>query len=115
MAARALSKRAAAEDTYHLLPKFFRGLGDKTRLRILVLLMEKERHVSELVEQLGVQQGRVSSHLACLRWCGYVQSRRQGNRVFYAVRDERVRKMLVLAQQMLEDNAEKVLACRRIT
>lgn len=112
---RVRSSPAPQEEPYQLLSKFFRGLGDPTRLKILILLMERERHVGELVEQLGVAQGRVSTHLACLRWCGYVQSRREGNRVFYAVTDERVRKILDLAQKMLAKNAKSILSCQRIT
>ncbi|MEE9220340.1 MAG: ArsR family transcriptional regulator, partial [candidate division NC10 bacterium] len=42
-----------------LTAKFFRGLGDPTRLKILDLLLERERHVTELVDLLQVPQGRV--------------------------------------------------------
>jgi len=68
-----------------LTAKFFRALEDPTRLRILRLLLEGERTVSELVAQLGAPQGRVSSHLACLRWRGYVQVRRQGRYAYSGV------------------------------
>ncbi len=53
-----------------LTAKLFRGLGDPNRLQILECLVEKERNVGELVDLLGAPQGRVSNHLACLRWCG---------------------------------------------
>ena len=53
--------------------KFFRGLGDPTRLKILDILLEGEQSVSDLVRLLGIQQGRVSNHLACLKWCGYIR------------------------------------------
>ncbi len=61
-----------------LTAKFFRGLGDPTRIKILQHLLEGEKNVTQLVELLGLSQGRVSSHLACLRWCGYVHSYREG-------------------------------------
>lgn len=38
--------------------KFFRGLGDPTRLKILELLLEGEKSVTDLVQRLKVQQGR---------------------------------------------------------
>ena len=63
-----------------LLAKFFRGLGDPTRIRVLQLLLERERTVTELVAETGSIQGRLSSHLTCLRWCGFVTSRREGRR-----------------------------------
>ncbi len=50
--------------------RFLKGLGDATRLRILDLLLERQRTVGELVELLELSQARVSTHLAYLRWCG---------------------------------------------
>ena len=51
-----------------LVAKYFRGLGDPIRLRILELLRyEGELSVGELVEKLGLPQPKVSNHLACLR------------------------------------------------
>ncbi len=98
-----------------LTAKFFRGLGDPTRLRILrILLDEGDKNVGELVEMIGAPQGRVSSHLACLRWCGYAVSYRVGKYMFYTVTDRRVRDLLEIAESMLADNAERVLACQTI-
>ena len=57
--------------------KFFRALGDPTRLRILELLRaEGELSAGELTRRLAQPQPRVSNHLACLRWCGFVDTRR---------------------------------------
>ena len=97
-----------------IVAKYFRGFGDATRLRILEALAEGERSVGELVELTGAPQPKVSSHLACLRWCGFVDSRREFRTVYYRVTDERVLDMLRLARALLADNAEHVAACRRI-
>ncbi len=98
-----------------LTAKFFRGLGDPTRLKIVELLLEEgEMPVKALVERLGVQQGRVSSHLACLKWCGYVTSRSDGRHAVYRVTDRRVRRIVALARQMVARNAEQLYACTRI-
>jgi ArsR family transcriptional regulator, cadmium/lead-responsive transcriptional repressor len=97
-----------------IVAKYFRGLGDPTRLRILEALAERERSVGELVELTGAPQPKVSSHLACLRWCGFVQGRREFRTVHYHIADERVEAMITLARSLLEDNAEHVAACRRI-
>lgn len=56
-----------------VLASFFRALADPTRVRILELLTERPLTVTGLVSALGLAQGRVSSHLSCLRWCGYVR------------------------------------------
>ena len=98
-----------------LVGKYFRALGDTTRVRILELLHEyDELSVSELVERLGEPQPKVSNHLACLRWCGFVHARRDHPTVYYRVADERVSQLLALGHALLADNAEHVAACRRI-
>ena len=98
----------------YLTAKFFRGLGDPTRLKILEYLLERERNVKELVELLGSPQGRVSNHLACLKWCGYVAARREGRYTYYRVADESVKDLLMLAKGMVAKNAEHIWACARI-
>ena len=97
-----------------IVAKYFRGRGDPTRLRILEALAEGERSVGALVELIGAPQPKVSSHLACLRWCGFVESRREFRTVHYRIADERVEAMIALARSLLEDNADHVAACRRI-
>jgi len=98
-----------------LVAKYFRGLGDRTRLRILELLRDEgELSVGELVERLGEPQPKVSNHLACLRWCGFIAARREHRTVYNRIADKRVLKMLDLAHALLADNAEHVAACCRI-
>jgi len=101
--------------TSDLVAKYFRGLGDATRVRILDLLAEhQELSVGELVTRLGQSQPKVSNHLACLRWCGFVATRREHPTVFYRVADPRVQQLLDLARGLLADNAEHVAACGHI-
>jgi DNA-binding transcriptional ArsR family regulator len=98
-----------------LVAKYFRGLGDPIRLRILELLRtEGELSVGELVRRLALPQPQVSNHLACLRWCGFIEARREGRTVYNRIADERVETMLELAASLLADNAEHVAACCRI-
>ena len=98
-----------------LAAKFFRGLGDPTRIKILQILLEQgDKNVGELVDLLGSPQGRVSSHLACLRGCGYALSYRDGKNVYYTIGDPRVREILLLAQQILFDNLQRILECEII-
>jgi ArsR family transcriptional regulator, cadmium/lead-responsive transcriptional repressor len=98
-----------------LVGKYFRALGDTTRVRILELLREHdELSVGELVERLGQSQPKVSNHLACLRWCGFVHTRRDHPAVYYRIADERVSRLLALGHALLADNAEHVAACRRL-
>ena len=89
-----------------LLAKYFRGFGDPTRLRILALLRHEERSVGELVAALNQPQPKVSNHLACLRWCGFVTAERRGKRVFYRLSDDRVAEVVDVTRSLLADNPE---------
>ena len=95
--------------------KFLRGLTDITRLRIIELLLEEgEKNVSEIVVAVEQPQSRVSSHLACLKWCGYVTTRREGKYIYYRVADERVASLLLLARGIIADHASQILTCTRM-
>jgi DNA-binding transcriptional ArsR family regulator len=95
-----------------LLAKLLDGFANPVRLSILLLLArEGEASVGEMVEAIGVPQPRVSDHLRCLAWCGYVRARREGQSVFYAIADERVLGVLRLGEGILADNLEHVEAC----
>jgi DNA-binding transcriptional ArsR family regulator len=98
-----------------LTAKFFRGLTEPTRLHIVEILLEEgETNVSQLVERIGQSQGRISTHLACLRWCGYVTSRREGKYIYYRVTDERVASLILLARGIIADHAGEILSCTRM-
>lgn len=107
----ALPEQATATE---LVAKYLRVLGEPTRLRILELLVEGERSVGALVDALGEPQPKVSNHLACLRWCGFVETRREHRAVYYSIADERVGRIMGLAHALLADNAEHVAACGRV-
>jgi ArsR family transcriptional regulator, cadmium/lead-responsive transcriptional repressor len=98
-----------------LVAKYFRALGDPTRLRILGLLQTgEELSAGALTRRLGQAQPKVSNHLACLRWCGFVTTRREHRVIYYRLADQRVAAILDLAQGLLDDNAYHVAACCRI-
>jgi ArsR family transcriptional regulator, cadmium/lead-responsive transcriptional repressor len=87
-----------------VLAKYFRGFGDPTRLRILDLLRKEERSVGELVAALQQPQPKVSNHLACLRWCGFVVAERRGKRVFYRLADDRVGEVIDTTRSLMADS-----------
>ncbi|MBV9839758.1 MAG: winged helix-turn-helix transcriptional regulator [Solirubrobacterales bacterium] len=105
----------ASPEASDLVAKYFRGLGDPLRVRILELLRsEGELSVGELARLLGEPQPKVSNHLACLRWCGFVETQRRHRSVLNRIADQRVLTMLDLASELLAENAEHVACCERI-
>ena len=75
---------------------------------------KRERSVGELVELLGEPQTNVSNHLACLRWCGFVTTRREHRTIHYRLADERVLEVIALGRALLHDNEDHVAACQRV-
>src|SRR5256712_6115752 len=107
---RAVLLRADATAT----ARFFRVLGDPTRLKIIQLLMAGQRTVGELVALVGKPQPRVSTHLACLRHCGFVSSERQGKEVFYRLALDGLDGIVDRASEAMEPIAERLATCTRI-
>ncbi|GJM21886.1 MAG: hypothetical protein DHS20C15_18010 [Planctomycetota bacterium] len=62
-----------------------KALCDVNRIRILEILVRGEFCVTELVEQLGIDQPKVSHHLAILRSASVIRSRRDGRHINYSL------------------------------
>ncbi|MBJ7353796.1 MAG: helix-turn-helix transcriptional regulator [Thermoleophilaceae bacterium] len=73
------------------------------RIRVLELLTERERPVSEMLEVIDIEQSHLSQQLGVLRRAGLVDSRRDGSSVTYAMADERVAQLLILSKEMMID------------
>ena len=97
-----------------VMARFFHGLADPTRVQILQFLLGGPKTAGEIVRHVGRYQASVSSHLTCLRFCGFVEARREGRNVRYELIDLRVRRLLEIGERYLEENAERIMACRVI-
>jgi DNA-binding transcriptional ArsR family regulator len=62
-------------------------VSDPTRLQVILLLAEGEKHVGALCEDLNQSQPAVSHHLALLRHGSIISPRRQGKNNFYGLTD----------------------------
>ena len=89
----------------------FQALGNPTRIAIVELLRdEKEVPVSRIYERLGLEQANASQHLAVLRAKQIVAWRKDGNQVFYSLRDPRLGKILDLMRQYFQAHLHESLA-----
>jgi len=70
--------------------RLYRALGDETRLRILRLLVDQDRYLTELANELELSKPTVSHHLAQLRSAGLVTVVEEGNLTYYSLRRDRV-------------------------
>jgi DNA-binding transcriptional ArsR family regulator len=73
--------------TMHRAAILLKQVSDPTRLQVISMLSEGERHVGGLCDQFNLSQPAVSHHLALLRLGGIVDRRRQGKNNFYSLTD----------------------------
>nr|WP_233175972.1 metalloregulator ArsR/SmtB family transcription factor [Dyella sp. ASV24] len=71
-----------------------KALGSTNRLMLVCQLLDGERSVGDLADALGLAQSVVSQHLSVLRRDGLVAGRREGQSIYYAIRDERVHALM---------------------
>ncbi len=93
------------EDQVALAVEVLRMLADRTRLTLLWLLLEDELSVNDLAAGSGKPQSSVSQHLSKLRLARLVQTRRQGNQIFYRIESDHVRQLVVDAVHHAEHAA----------
>lgn len=91
--------------------KFFHGLSNPTRYRIILSLIDSPKNVGELADDIGCSQSLISMQLKCLKWCNYVKSLKDGKNIYYSISDERIIDLLKLGQYITEGNTDKLSTC----
>lgn len=89
----------------------FHGLADRKRLAIVRQLAGGELRVVDLTRSLGLAQGTVSGHLACLRDCGLIVGRAEGRQMFYSIAHPELMDLLSAAEQVLALTGDAVELC----
>lgn len=82
------------EEDITALSDFFKVMGDGTRLKILIALINGEFCVSELADILNMSQSAVSHQLKALRNAKLIRSRRDGRMIYYALDDDHIKDIL---------------------
>ncbi|MFB9350438.1 ArsR/SmtB family transcription factor [Streptomyces heliomycini] len=86
--------RTPGEEHFALAAELLALLGDRTRLTLLHALTGGEADVTTLTEVCGAARPAVSQHLARLRLAGLVDTRKEGRRVIYSLRDGPLRRLV---------------------
>jgi ArsR family transcriptional regulator len=81
--------------------EFFKTLGHPARIRILEVLRDGERPVSEIIPEVGIEPSHLSQQLAVLRRANLVRSRKVGSSVIYSVSEPRLFQLLEVAKAIL--------------
>jgi len=77
-----------------------KAISHPLRLKILCILGESELSVQEIVECVGTSQSNISQHLAILRDKAILTTRKEANRVFYRIDDDRMLKLITMMQDV---------------
>jgi len=80
-----LARSAYDENLSRSMERFFKALGDSTRLKMIGLLSMKEMCVCEIMVALELTQPNVSHHLEVLERSGIVKKRKEGKWKFYSL------------------------------
>lgn len=81
--------------------EMFRALSHPARIRILETLSSGERSVGEMQPEIGIELSHLSQQLGVLRRAGLVTSRKEGQSVYYSVKDPLITELLSVAKQLL--------------
>ncbi len=76
------------------------AMSHPMRIKILCLLSSGELIVQEIVDAVGTTQSNISQHLGILKACGIINSRRDGTKMYYAIGDARILKMITLTREI---------------
>ncbi len=75
-------------------------IAHPSRLMIICMLLKREMFVQELIEKLGTTKGNISQHLRVLADRELIQKRRDGNRIFYSIKDPKLAELIARIKKL---------------
>ena len=98
-----IREKERIENELYDLAELFKIFGDSTRIRILYDLMHGEKNVTEIAEDLSMNQSAISHQLKILKQAKLVKSRREGRTVIYYLADDHVRTIINCGIEHIEE------------
>ncbi len=98
--ARKVAKKPSLEEKAEEVAVLLSAMANAKRLIVLCNLIEQERSVGELAGIVALSDAALSQHLAKLRLQGLVQTRRDGQTIYYRLASEKVRTVLSTLYQI---------------
>jgi ArsR family transcriptional regulator len=96
-----------------LISNLFKALAHPTRIQIVKLLRDGEMCVCEIIPNLDSEQSNTSQHLTVLKNQGIVESKKDGSKVIYSIKNKEVYEMIDLAEtiilRQIEDTKSSLL------
>jgi ArsR family transcriptional regulator len=88
----------------------FQALAHPTRIAIIEALRNGELPAGAIIERLGLEQANASQHFSILRTKQIVSSRKEGNQVFYSVRDPLLIEVLDIMRRYFQAHVEEAMS-----
>ena len=85
------------------LANLFKIFGDSTRIKIMRELLDSEKNVQSIAEELKMDSSAISQQLRILRNNKLVRSRRDGKQIFYALDDEHVKTIIEIGLEHIRE------------
>lgn len=99
---------------YESFSKIFRALSHPVRLKILELLKDEPKCGCDIWPVLGEEQSNISRHLAELKEAGIIDSKREGVRVLFSIKNPRILECIEIAKEIAKKEIEdKVKTARK--
>ena len=84
-----------------LISSVFKALAHPTRIQIVKLLRNGELCVCEILPNLDSEQSNTSQHLTVLKNQGIVESKKDGSKVIYSIKNKEVYDMIDLVEAII--------------
>jgi ArsR family transcriptional regulator, zinc-responsive transcriptional repressor len=91
--------------TYHI---FFRNLANPLKIKIILSLKEKEKNVTEISDELKVEQSKISHALILLKKCNIIKLRKEGKQRFYSLN----KKTITPIFEIIDEHSKSFCNCK---
>ena len=85
------------------LAELFRVFGDSTRIKILYILFQGEKNVTEICTELEMNQSAISHQLKILKTSKLIKARRAGKAMYYSLADDHVKTIIAMGKEHIEE------------
>ena len=103
MANKEYKLKGVSEEELLELADLFKMFADSTRIKILYDLFDGEKNVTEICDDIEMNQSAVSHQLKALKTAKLVKSRRQGKAFYYGLDDEHVKTIIAMGKEHIEE------------
>lgn len=96
------------DEIYSIHADVCKAFTNEARLKIIDLLREGEESVGAMADTIGSSQSNISQHLTILRNRNFVESRKEGNRIYYSVTNEKIFDVFDMIREIILEESKNL-------